>query len=115
MQYFIKGELIEENLAGKQLPEVEAFVKNVIHPSLRALDRTTREGRGIGGIGAGERTGYMILEAQTHEDVGKFLRSLPFWGALKWTIVPLQTYQSCIEQDVASFEQFKAMVAPQGR
>jgi hypothetical protein len=115
MQYFVKGEFIEENLAGKQQPEVEAFVKNVIHPSLRALDKVAREGKSIGGLGAGERSGYMILEAPTHEDVGKFLRSLPFWGALKWSIVPLQTYQSAIEQDIASIEQFKAMVAPQSR
>ena len=110
MQYFVKGEFVEENIAGKSFQDTATFIRTVVHPSLLALDRATREGKGIGGVGAGERAGYIILEAPNHEAVGKFLRDLPFWGALKWTIVPLQTFQSAVEQDLAAIENAKQMM-----
>jgi hypothetical protein len=113
MQYFVKGEFVEDNIAGKPFPDVMTYIQQVIHPSLHALDKATREAKVIGGIGAGERIGYMILEAPNHEEVGKFLRNLPFWGSLKWTIVPLQTFESCVAQDLAAFEQAKVMMTAQ--
>ena len=111
MQYFVKGEYIEDNTAGKSFQDAVAYIQTVVHPSLQALDRATREGKGIGGVGAGERVGYFILEAPNNEAVGKFLRDLPFWGALKWTIVPLQTFQSAIDQDLAAFENARQMMS----
>jgi hypothetical protein len=115
MWYFVKGEFVEENIAGKPQAEVEAFITQIIHPSLQAIEDSTKQGKVLGGIAAGERTGYFLVDQPNHEEVGKWLRSLPFWGALKWTVVALQSPRSAIEQDRMSIEQAKRMMTAPAR
>ncbi|MDA4127864.1 MAG: hypothetical protein OK422_00130 [Thaumarchaeota archaeon] len=110
MQYLIRGEFVEANTAGKPLPEVIKWIETIIHPSLEMLEKAVREKKLTGGVIAGVREGVMIMEASSNEEVGAFLRSLPFWGALKWTVVPLQSYRSAVDQDKASFEQARKMM-----
>ncbi len=63
---------------------------------------------------AGVREGVFILEASSNEEVGTFLRNLPFWGAMKWTVFPIQSFKSAVEQDKASFKQARAMMSAAG-
>jgi len=107
MLYFVKAEFIEENNAGKPMQQIAAFIEGMIAPSLEMLEKALQDRKITGGLTAGAREGYFILDASTNEDVGKFLRGLPFWPAMKWTTVPLQSPRSAIEQDKASIEKAK--------
>ncbi len=111
MQYLVRGEFVEENIAGKPQSDAISWIEIVVHPSLEMLDKAVKEKRITGGVTAGVREGFLILEAPSNEEVGKFLRSLPFWGALKWTVTPLQSFRSAVDQDKAAFQQARAMMA----
>jgi muconolactone delta-isomerase len=110
MLYFVKAEFIEENNAGKPMQEIMTFIENTIAPSLEALEKAMQAKKVSGGLAAGERQGYFIIEASSHEEIGEFLRSLPFWAMMKWTVVPLQSPRSANEQDKASIMKAKAML-----
>jgi|SRR5208283_6093840 len=115
MWYFVKGEFVEENIAGKPFEEIATWIEMVIHPSLEMLEKWIQDKKAVGGIIAGERTGIFLLDAPSNEEVGKMLRSLPFWGALKWTVSPLQSPRSAAEQDKWAFEQARAMMGKAGK
>ena len=102
MHYLIKGEFVEENIAGKTQAEVFGFIESVVHPSLEMLEKAIQEKKITGGIVAGERVGYFIIDVPSNEEVGNWLRGLPFWGALRWTVTPLQSPRSAVDQDKAS-------------
>lgn len=111
MQYLITGEFVEGNTAGKPAAEVFGWVEMVVHPSLDALDKMVKDGKATGGAAAGARVLHMIADASSGEEVGKMLRSLPIWGAMRWTVTPLQSFRSAIDQDKASIEKAKSMSA----
>jgi len=111
MMYFIKGEFVEENIAGKPFPEVVAWIQGVVHPSLEMLEKWIQDKKMAGGIIAGERVGVFVLDAPSNEEVGKILRSLPFWGALRWTVSPLQSPHSSVVQDNWAFQEAQKMMA----
>ena len=109
MLYFVKAEFVEENIAGKPLEEQLSWIENVVHPSLEALENGMHEKKMMGGVIAGVRTGLFVMDASSHEAVGEYLRSLPFWGAMKWTVEPLQSMHSAVEQDRAAFKKARAI------
>jgi len=55
------------------------------------------KGKAVGGLFAGQRAGVIIVEAQSGEELSALLQTLPFWGQNTWEIIPLQTFQSGIE------------------
>jgi hypothetical protein len=114
MQYFVRAEFVEENIAGKPFADVMSWIEMVIHPSLEALEKGIGSRKVTGGVIAGVREGVFMLEASSHEEVGTFLRNLPFWGAMKWTVFPIQSFKSSVEQDKASFKQARAMMSAAG-
>jgi hypothetical protein len=91
MRYFIKGEFIEETFAGKSFEEIASWIEMVIHPSLEMLESQIQAGKVSGGLAAGERVAYLIVDAPSNVEVGAWLRSFPFWGALTWTVIPLHS------------------------
>jgi hypothetical protein len=111
MLYFVKFEFIEENNAGKPMQEIMAFIEGIIAPSLEALEKAMQAKKVTGGLAAGEREGYFIMDASSHEEIGEFLRNLPFWGSMKWTVIPLQSPRSANEQDEAAMQKAKAMLS----
>jgi hypothetical protein len=113
MWYYVRGEFVEENIAGKPALENFNWIETFVHPSLEMLEKWMQERKIVGGIVSGERVGVMMLEASSNEEVGKMMRSLPFWGALKWTISPVQSFRSAIEQDKEAFKQARAMMGKQ--
>lgn len=112
MWYFVKGEFVESNIAGKSFEETKSYIEQVIHPSLMMLEDSMKQGKVLGGLASGERKGYFLVDLPNHEEVGKWLRGLPFWGSLKWTVVPLQSPRSALEQDKWAFEQAMKMMSP---
>jgi hypothetical protein len=113
MLYFVKGEFVEGNIAGKPTEEAITWIEHVIHPSLEALEKMIQEKKITGGLVAGVREGIFIVDFPSNQDVGEFLRGLPFWAALKWTVYPLQSPKSCVEQDRVAFQKARAMIAGQ--
>jgi len=111
MWYHVKAEFVEENIAGKPMEEIISWIEMVIHPSLEMIEEWIQDKKLVGGIIAGERVGVFLLEASSHEEVGMMLRSLPFWGAMRWAVAPLQTPRSAIEQDKEAFVRAKEMMA----
>jgi hypothetical protein len=110
VQYLIRGEFVEENTAGKPIMDVINWIEMVDHPSLEILEKGVQEKKFADGMFAGVREGVLIMDASSHEEVGAFLRSLPFWGALKWTVTPLQSFRSAVDQDKATFEHVRKMM-----
>jgi hypothetical protein len=113
MLYFVRAEFVEENIAGKPFAEVSKWIEQVVHPSLLALDKLVQEKKVTGGTIAGVREGVFIMDFPSNEVVGEFLRGLPFWGAMKWTVSPLQSLKSAVEQDEMAFRKARAMAAGQ--
>jgi hypothetical protein len=70
----------------------------MVRPSLEALSNMVDEKK-TGGVFAGQRAGLLILDVSSHEEVGRFLASLPFFSRIKWNVTPLQPYRSTIERD----------------
>lgn len=111
MQLSVVGcEFIEENLAGKTPEEAAMYIERVIRPSLESLWNLAQEKKIVGGVVAGVREGAFVIDVDTNAEVGRMLRSLPFWGAMKWTVTPLQSFLSAIEQDRDAIQQMRAMV-----
>lgn len=81
----------------------------VVRPSLEALVRAVDEKKITGGPAAGARETIFILDASSNEEVGTFLRSLPYWRALKWSVTPLQSFCSVLDQDKVAFAQARKM------
>jgi len=82
-------------------------IENVVNPSLAIIDGWIKSGKAHGGLFAGQRQGVLIMEAQSAEEIGGWLRSLPFWGGVKWTVTPLEDAQSAINQQKKIVEMLK--------
>src|SRR5271154_349635 len=110
MHYLVTGEFIEEMLAGKTPEESAMFSQQVVKPSLEALWKHAEDKKIVGGVVAGAREATFIIDVDSNAEVGRLLRSLPFWGAMRWTISPLQSFQSAIDQDREAVQAMRAMV-----
>lgn len=44
-----------------------------------------------GGLPAGSRTLYLIVDAESNDEVDQMLRDLGAWGVFSWKVTPLQT------------------------
>jgi muconolactone delta-isomerase len=107
MLYLVTGEWIEDPTIS-----VEAFPglwEQIVRPSLESLDKMVQEKKITGGVLAGQRMGALILDASSHEEVGRILASLPFWSRLKWNVTPLQSFRSAIERDHKAMENLKTV------
>ena len=110
MHYLVKAEFIEEILAGKTPEESAMYIQQVVKPSLEALWKLAEEKKVDGGVVAGVREAVFIIDVDSNAEVGRLLRSLPFWGAMRWTVSPLQSFQSAIDQDSEAIRAMRAMV-----
>jgi hypothetical protein len=89
MRYLVTGQYVEP---GPLLPpdKVVFMVQEAVLPSLELLARMEAEGKILaGGVHSGGRIGTMIVEAASNEELDGLLGKLPFWGLLRWTVVPL--------------------------
>jgi muconolactone delta-isomerase len=105
--YLVKGEYIDP---GPMFPPDKMFdlITNVIIPSHEAMVKLQKEKKIIGGgIVAGARAGYMLFEAESNEEVTRVLQSMPFWGLLKWEVIPLESFEHRLKQDKMFIEQMK--------
>ncbi len=96
MLYLIEAENIDGLIPMKEVPD---YINHIVIPSYEQLIKLELENKIKGGLLAGQRAGAFVMEASSSEDVGKILRGIPFWGMVKWTVTPLQSFKSAMEQD----------------
>ena len=96
MQYLVEAENIDGLIQMKDVPD---YVNNLVLPSYELLIKLEEEGKIKGGLVACQRTGVFVIDAESNEDLGKKLRSIPFWGMVKWKTTALQSFKSALEQD----------------
>ena len=103
MQYLVEAENIDGLIQMKDVPD---YVNNIVLPSYEMLIKLEGEGKIKGGLLAGQRAGVFVIDAESNDDLGKKLRSIPFWGMVKWKTTPLQSLTSALEQDGAIVKAF---------
>lgn len=96
MQYLVEAENIDGLIPMKDVPD---YINHIVIPSYEQLIKMESENKIKGGLLAGQRAGAFVMEASSHDEIGKILRAIPFWGMVKWKIIPLQSFKSALEQD----------------
>ena len=96
MQYLVEAENIDGLIPMKDVPD---YINHIVIPSYQELIKLESENKIKGGLLAGQRAGALVVEASSNEELGKMLKSIPFWGMVKWKITPLQSFKSALEQD----------------
>jgi hypothetical protein len=104
MLYLVKGEWIEN--PNESLEQSAALWEQVTRPSLEAISKMVDDKK-TGGVFVGQRAGTFIVDAASNEEIGKTLAKLPFWGRIKWTVAPLESFRSAIERDTMAFKSTK--------
>jgi len=79
--------------------EAIEMLENIVLPAFDELEELEGEGSIVGGVPVGERAFAFIVEADSHDDVDRTLRSLPIWSALEWEVTPLQDFESRAQQE----------------
>ena len=52
-----------------------------------------------GGLPVGSRTLYLIVEADSNDEVDRMLRDMPAWGVFSWEVTPLQSFEGRAEME----------------
>lgn len=107
MLYLVEGEVYDSPHALPPEHTIMMFERAIL-PSLKMLAEWEESGKIKGGAVAGVRKGYFVIDAASHEELGQMLRSLPFWGILRWNTTPLQSFRSAAEGDSGAVERLKA-------
>lgn len=84
------------------------LIEQTILPSLEAVQKLEKEKKVVGG-GAlvGKRTGVVVVEAASNEELDQILTSLPFWGLMKVEVSPLMSFSEAIVRTRESLKQIK--------
>ncbi len=61
-----------------------------------------------GGVIGGARSGVVIIEAASNEELGELLLSIPFWGISKVDVTPLESFERRVTLTHKMLEQLKA-------
>ncbi len=94
MRYLVIGEL-------KRLPAMPPDqIQELVSASVEAMVAQEKAGKiVVGGGFAGRAGGFGVVEAQSHEEVEGFFKSLPFWSLLDWEVIPLVSFEKRLEMD----------------
>ena len=91
MKYLVTG---SEGPGFTSPEEVVGVLEKGILPTFDALMKLEREKRILaGGLPVGGRAFVFVLEASSNEEADQLLRNIPAWGALKWKVTPLQSFE----------------------
>jgi len=79
--------------------EAIEMLENIVIPAFEEFEDLESEGALVGGVPIGERAFAFIIEAESHEDVDRTLRSMPIWNMLEWEVTPLVDFESRAKQE----------------
>ncbi len=112
LKFLVIGKSIDFN--SLQNPaDLGMYLENIVLPSFEMLKEWELKQKVPVGLYAAQRTGALMIEASTAEELSKTLQSLPFWGQNTWEIILLQTIQSGIEdvkRQIANVKRVTQMV-----
>lgn len=109
MQYLVTMEYVEPGplFAAQQLGQM---VEETILPSFDLLASLQADGKVLaGGVLAGTRTATFIVEAASNDELDQLIEGIPWWGVMKTTVAPLQTFAKRAANDRALLERIKSM------
>ncbi|MFQ5791489.1 MAG: hypothetical protein ACE5JI_13535 [Acidobacteriota bacterium] len=106
MRYLVEGEFVDSGPVVS--PQQFGQLADVVGSSLDMLAKLEGEKRIRGGALTGARVGVFVTDAESHEEVGDLLRSLPFWGLHRWEVTPLESWEHRARQDRQLLERLKA-------
>jgi hypothetical protein len=86
------------------------FSEKMVLPSIQMLTEWEDKQKVTGGLFAAQRTGVIIVEAPSAEELSILMQSLPFWSQNTWEIIPLQTFQLGVEDVMRQVENVKKMM-----
>lgn len=107
-RYLVTGEYVEP---GPLLPpeQLAQMVEQLVLPSFEALAKLERQKKVLaGGIVCGGRAGAFIVDVASNSELNQLLQGLPFWGIVKWTSTPLQTFTERAADEKKAMDQIKA-------
>lgn len=106
--YLVIGEYIDP---GALLPPqgVVHVVEQAVLPSFEALAKLQKQKKVVaGGIYSGAKAGAFILDVADNDEANRVMMSLPFWGLVKWTLTPLQSFRERAADEAKMIAQLKA-------
>ena len=109
MQYLVTMEFVEPGpmFSPQQLGQM---VAETILPSFDLLTSLQTEGKIVGGgVQAGTRTASFIVESASNDELDQLLEGIPFWGVMKTSVAPLQSFAKRAANDRALMERIKSM------
>ena len=77
--------------------DLSATFENIILPSFQMIKEWEDKKVVVGGVFAAQRAGAIIIDSPSTEELSKKLQSLPFWAQNTWEVIPLQSFQSSID------------------
>ncbi|UXH99924.1 hypothetical protein [Photobacterium sp. TY1-4] len=83
--------------------EVIQVLENGIMPTFDYLIELKKKKTIVaGGLPLGSRTFYLIVEADSHDEVDQMLRDIPAWGVFSWQVTPLQSIEgrAALEKEI---------------
>jgi hypothetical protein len=87
---------------------VEVLEKGILPTFDRLMELKAKKKIVAGGLPAGSRTFYLIIEAENHDEVDRMLRGIPAWGVFSWIVTPLQTLEGRAEMERDILKTLKA-------
>ena len=109
MKYLVIGEFIDPGpmMAPQQAVQMG---EGVVNPGLEILAKWEADKKIAGGMYVGDRKAVFIVEAESNDEVDKMIQNLPFWGIMKWSVSPLQSFAARAEENKARYEKMKSMM-----
>jgi hypothetical protein len=90
MQYLVSA---SEGPGFASPQETLKVLEDLVLPFFESLMRLEAEKKILaGGVPLGDRAVVFIVEAASHGEVDRILRSLPMWGLFKWNVIALETF-----------------------
>jgi len=108
--YLVTGEYVDP---GPLLPpeQLVQMVEQMVLPSFEALAKLEEQKKVLGGgIVCGARAGAFVVDVASNAELNQLLQGLPFWGIVKWTSTPLQTFRERAADERKAMDQIKASV-----
>jgi hypothetical protein len=75
-------------------------LEDLVLPLFESLMRLEAEKKILaGGVPLGDRAVVFIVDAASHDEVDRMLRSIPMWGLFKWDVIALETFAGRAAQE----------------
>lgn len=107
-RYLVTGEYVDP---GPLLPpqQLVQLLEQMVLPSFEALAKLEEQKKILGGgLVAGARAGAFIVDVGSNSELNRLLQELPFWGIVKWTSTPLQSFRERATDEKNAIDRIKA-------